>query len=318
MRNRLFTAAFILVISQLIIAPHVSCAATLTLRERVEVESNTINLSDIVRERIGDGSDRMIADSPPWGSEKVLTADFVKNRIRDIEVDLSGSNRVVVLRKTIERRAEVHTILEELIGRKLRDTSWGTLGDSLRLELVRFPGSLKLPPGRISIDCELPRRVSGLKNVSFTVSAPGGFRRRFSSQYRFHVTARCAVAKRDLGRNEHIDSGGIDWVEMDLSECYEIPVTERIELCGQRMKRFVREGDVIPLSAIERVPDVKKGEEVSVEISRGCLFISAKGRSLEDGRIGDRVLVRNLVNDRIEKYIVTGKGRVSVTSGGRK
>ncbi|MBN1164363.1 MAG: flagellar basal body P-ring formation protein FlgA [Candidatus Krumholzibacteriota bacterium] len=288
-----------------------SGARNLTLRSSIETGDEVIRLAHLVLEPLGEDENIIILESPPWGSQKILTANFIRQRIKRLGVQLGGARRVVVTRKVWERSEEVRSLLVEQLKRKLEETPWCRSAHSFRLELINFPSSLKLPPGEITLECFFPRKISGYRVVSFVIQGADAYKRRFSTGCRFHLLTECAVARRDIDRNKRITDEDIEWVKTDIAECYETPVTEREDIIGMRSEKYIKSGNVIALKALERVPDIKKGDPVSLEVAKGCLLVSARGTALEDGWKGDRILVRNQASGKIEKHVVLEKGKVS-------
>ncbi|GEM_PF-3103045 len=290
------------------------CEGALTLNSRVDIEKEKIFLSDIVREPLGVMADRFIANSPRWGSEKVLTGNFVRDLINGCDVSLGGASRIVVSRKMHDRTAEVRREFESALKAGYRETEWGMRGYPLVIDIRKFPDSIKLPPGDFTVKCDFPKNIYRYRPVSFTVLTDVGYKRRYSAGCRLRVRAVCAFTTRDMTKGETVGMEDIVWRRVDMSDLYDKPVTKEIDIIGLRLKRFMRKGMVIELKSVERSPEVRRGEEVFVEIIRGCLVVQATGKSLEDGWIGDLVLVRNMASGKIERYTVIDKGRVSPSS----
>ncbi len=307
-----------IVSAALLLAPGECGAAVLTLRESIETESDTVRLSDIVLEDLAGIEDVVLIDSPPWGSKKNLSRNFVASRLRNRDVEIHGPIGVIVTRKMLEKSAEIQSALGEKLRGMFAQSRWNETGGKLELEFRNFPASLPVPPGEVTIECELPANISSYQVVSFTVTTGSGFNRRFSTGCLFHLMADCAVATRDIGRRETVAEADIEWAEMDMASCYGMPVTEKTDILGMRVDRYVKKGSVISLDAVERIPEVMKGEAVILQVSKGLMVVSAWGVSLEDGYRGDMILVRNSASGKIDKYEVVDKGKVSPLSAGSR
>ena len=61
-----------------------------------------------------------------------------------------------------------------------------------------------------------------------------------------------------------------------------------------RTTRFVREGTALTWDVVEPIPDVQKGDMVMVVARKGSVIVQVPGEALSDGRVGQRVAVRNL------------------------
>jgi len=291
---------------------------TLTLKDKVCIYRPTIMLSDLVKERIDKDQDRLIVSSPPWGSMKVITKNFILTRVPREKFLVNGPEKIIVERPLIDRTDEVLNRLGKLIKEEVVNLFADMTADSITVEFERTPEEVLLPPGSFDLSYRLPKKLLGYTVVNFGVSTSTGFRKHLAVGCRFHIPAVCAVSNRKIVKGERISESDIVWKKIDLANCTENPIISDKDVVDMRARRFIPEGVVIPKSAVEKYPIVLKGSEVSIDISKGTLHISARGRSLEDGNLGDRVLVKNLVNNKIEKYQVVGPGRVSPYRGGNR
>ncbi|MBN2071811.1 MAG: flagellar basal body P-ring formation protein FlgA [Candidatus Krumholzibacteriota bacterium] len=303
--------ALIIVAVMLSTCSALASAEVYTLREIVVTEMTLLKLSDLVVEPLKGSDDPVIAESPPWGSQKSLSRNFIADRVRSLGIELTGNTRVQVKRLMFEKCDELLDLLKKDMASALKESKWSEGAERIEMEIVNFPSSIMTPPGQLALEIDFPKNIHGYQVVSFTLTGKDGFKRRYSTGCRFHLVDRCAVAARDIKRGEVVETGDIEWVEADLAVCGELPVTDPADIRGMRIDRYIRSGDMIPLKAIERIPVVMKGQTVKVEISRGLMVVSANGVSLEDGWIGDMVLVRNLASGKIDKYQVVDKAKVS-------
>ncbi|MCD6379225.1 flagellar basal body P-ring formation protein FlgA [bacterium] len=210
-----------------------------------------------------------------------------------------------------KKQIDIMALLRQSIKKELAFSKWNKGSKSLDFEFYNIPKKLDVPRGDFNIKCELPPYINGLRNVSFTINQGDWSSRRYSIGCRFHLDIKCPVATGKIKKGKRIDVGDIDWVDKDLAECYRQPATLDTDIYRLRARRFIRAGEMIPLDALESIPEVKRGERVVIEVKRGALKISAVGKSLEDGWIGDRVMIRNKTNGKIQKYCVISVGKVS-------
>ncbi len=288
------------------------CGERFTARESIDTEKAKIFLSDLVQEPLDGFEDIFIIESPPWGSEKLLTGAFIKGRIRKAGIEIDGLGDIRVFRAVSDRSVELRRILEKKLIERFAESGYQCEGSSLELELPGFPDLLELPSGDLDLSFRFPLSIAGYRTVSFTVrAADGSFERRFTTGCRFHLLTECAVALKNIGRGAPVMPDDFEWVEKDISGCYEMPVIAREDIEGMITRRYIRKGDILALKSLERIPDVRKGEEIVVELARGNLTVKTVGKALENGHTGDRILVRNEASGKIDKYTVVDKGKVS-------
>ena len=69
-------------------------------------------------------------------------------------------------------------------------------------------------------------------------------------------------------------------------------------------------GDPVTMNRVRPLPDARSGAPVVLVSGGGGLLVTAEGRLLEDGKIGDRVKVSNLATDQVVFGVLVEPGRV--------
>lgn len=87
------------------------------------------------------------------------------------------------------------------------------------------------------------------------------------------------------------------------------------QVVGKRVQRSIAEGAPVAPSLLEDVPAVERGEIVEVEVKSGAAHLSFTGKAETDGKIGERIQVRNTESGRTFSAEVIAKGRVLVEAG---
>ncbi len=90
---------------------------------------------------------------------------------------------------------------------------------------------------------------------------------------------------------------------MDITSLPEQPVQSLDALAGSRLKRNVGKGQILTFSALESVPDIEVGEEVTIVYHDGLLKVTVPGEAMQPGSIGEEIRVRN----RASAKILTGR-----------
>lgn len=84
------------------------------------------------------------------------------------------------------------------------------------------------------------------------------------------------------------------------------------ELVGRRMAQSLGAGVPIRARHLELDWSVVEGGSVVIEINVGGLTVSTVGAALENGQIGDNVMVQNLRSGKMVRGVVTGEKKVSL------
>lgn len=90
------------------------------------------------------------------------------------------------------------------------------------------------------------------------------------------------------------------------------PITDQTRLDGMRAATTIRGGEVICAGAIESMPPVVRGEQVTARFSSHGVVITAPVEALSDGAVGAPVSVRNVQSGAVFTAMVTGKAEVAV------
>lgn len=90
------------------------------------------------------------------------------------------------------------------------------------------------------------------------------------------------------------------------------PITDQTRLGGMRAATTIRDGEVICTGAIEPVPPVVRGEQITARFSSHGVVITAPVEALSDGVVGAPVSVRNVQSGAVFTAMVTGKAEVAV------
>ena len=120
------------------------------------------------------------------------------------------------------------------------------------------------------------------------------------------------VTTRRIGRHERLTADMFEKRRMETTSLREQPVTALDSLSRYRSSRNLPTGKVLTTSAIEPVPDIEVGREVSIVYDNGLFTITVPGRVLQDGIGGEYVRVKNLASGKIVMARVVDARAVAV------
>jgi flagella basal body P-ring formation protein FlgA len=115
-----------------------------------------------------------------------------------------------------------------------------------------------------------------------------------------------------LAREDLITSENVRLERMEVTSLQERPLNTLEEVDGFRMKRNLSKGKILTSGAVEPIPDIDVGEEVTIVYNDGLCTITAPGRSMQSGSRGDRIRVRNNSSGKVIMANVVEHGSVSV------
>ena len=90
------------------------------------------------------------------------------------------------------------------------------------------------------------------------------------------------------------------------------------ELVGKEIKRTVRAGQVLDDSDVRIRPMITKGKAVTLSFIKGGIMLSAQGKALENGGLGDTVRVMNTQSKSVVTGTVTSPDTVAINGRNEK
>jgi len=119
-----------------------------------------------------------------------------------------------------------------------------------------------------------------------------------------------AVASRNLQRGELISEGDIDVSVLDVSQYRQGYTNNADDIVGKELKYPINKGDAFRESVLDAPLAIKRGDEVSVEALAGSIRVVTTGTAVSDGRIGQKIRVKNNQSAKILSATVIGAGKV--------
>ena len=90
------------------------------------------------------------------------------------------------------------------------------------------------------------------------------------------------------------------------------------DLVGMQARRTLRAGEMLRLEDVRHPVVVAKGSTVTMTFEAPGLVLTASGRAMSEGGVGDTVTVQNPASYRQISAIVTGPGQVRAQVGGAR
>lgn len=115
-----------------------------------------------------------------------------------------------------------------------------------------------------------------------------------------------------IGRHLELSEKQFKLRRTDVTSLREQPVSSIAEIAGQRSKRNLRLGSILTTGAMEPIPDIDIGEEVTIVFTDDWGTITVPGRAQQAGWIGTRVRVKNLASGKVLYAVVISSTQVEV------
>lgn len=122
------------------------------------------------------------------------------------------------------------------------------------------------------------------------------------------------VLTRAVGAGETIPRDALALTRLDTATLSNGYFTTIDEVAGSVTRRAFAAGMVLHARLVQTPAIVRRGEQVRIAADNPAISVAAAGSALRDGKLGDRIPVRNLNSDRVIEATVISTGVVQVPS----
>ncbi len=287
---------------------------TVWFKQNVTTKGNALLLKDVADVTPSYAGALSLGDIPLPGSKRVIEKEGVlsllkKNYGATIKVFFKGESRAVV---TTEAFSLTKEKVENFLRKSLSQMFQKDEAD-VQVQLVSFPPAVLLP----SEQYELALPVKKLKLASFLavpveIFMDGSVYRRFVCGVKLSAYGKVFVLTRDFGKGEMFNADAVVEGTDDLAKLPPDLVNDPSSLAGKAAKDNVAAGSVLRASAFDFPKVVHQGAELEILAKLGTVTVTAKGKALQDGKIGDVIRVENVDSRKFVHAKVISSGSVEV------
>ena len=123
------------------------------------------------------------------------------------------------------------------------------------------------------------------------------------------------VPSHDIARGDTISEADLTTTTVETA-VMSGTVTATHDLVGMEARRTLRAGQTVRLQDVRRPVLVTKGSVVSMSFEAPGVVLTATGKAMSEGGLGETVTVQNPVSYRMISAIVIGPGQVSARVSG--
>jgi flagella basal body P-ring formation protein FlgA len=121
------------------------------------------------------------------------------------------------------------------------------------------------------------------------------------------------VPNRDIARGETIGESDLSYGTIPANTVFTGIVTAIDQLKGMEARRMLRANEVVRTDDVRHPIVVQKGAIVTMTFEAPGVALTASGRAMSEGGVGDTITVQNPASFRMISGIVTGPGAVKTT-----
>ncbi len=291
-------------------------ALPVVLKQKAEVSGEYIRLGDLFSGLDAAADQTPAAPAPALGKDAILTAEWLKQLAKKHGIDWTPTPD--------QSTATVHRAADKIGEEEVKATLTAALrekGLPETADLLIQKGDLPLlVPARSDWRLEPARAEYNAQRQTFEVETDLTVNREklsspvFSGKVRLFVTV--PVARRDMKAGQIVTRDDIAVNRIAQDGRRRIDPANVDDLIGKEIKRTVRAGQTITANDVQTQVMVAKGKVVTLNFSKGNIMLSAKGKALENGGLGDSVRVMNLQSKSVVQGTVTGPETVLIPAAG--
>lgn len=222
-----------------------------------------------------------------------------------------GAARVTISREQKELKK---SLLQNRV-RGVIATKFGIPLESLELSLSA-PPEISVPGDEYDLDIQIEQpELHKSMSALVSISSAGRLIRKQRVKFTVSFWKLAMTAATDIRSNTEISHRLVARDTVDVLSARGKVASSLTELAGKRLVRPVRAGQPIALQDVEPVPAVIKSREVQVIYASGMISIKMKGLALEDGIVGETVMVAIPTSDTPVTMKVTGEKQGRIENG---
>lgn len=300
------------------VAEPAASSYVVALRAQVSVKSTTLVLADVADVSGDDAAAVARLAAAPLGSitnVRLLSRGEVLYLIRSVipnpdAVSLAGADFVkVVLETRTPEAAEIAAVLKAHL---VAITTWSE--EEIDIRSIDNLSILELPQGNVQLRVANRTVPANFRQAMLPVAAvlEGKRLRTFWLKADVRVHARVVRVLRPVPYGRALQIDDLEEAACEIENPRLDHFRTAVEAVGMTAKRSLAPGDLLDRGAVNEGFLVHSGDAVRLLAQSRGMKITVLARSLQNGRMGDRIKVRNIDSDRVISATVTGVGEVRI------
>ncbi len=167
-------------------------------------------------------------------------------------------------------------------------------------------------PDDLTLKAFSQREPSGPFTVHATVTHQGETIDKGEVRLRVNRFAKVLIAADKIGRHDFLAAEQFELKCVSITSLREKAISDLGAIEGCRSKRNLRKGQVLTTGAVEPIPDIDVGNDVTIVYDDGVCAISVPGTALQTGWVGRTVRVKNKASGKIVQARVVDNRSVAI------
>ena len=125
------------------------------------------------------------------------------------------------------------------------------------------------------------------------------------------------MASRMLPGKTLLQLGDLKKLRLETGRLPDGFLVDPVKALGMQLQRPLRGGEILMESMLLQPIIMRRGAAVTLQVRQGEMLVSVAGEALQDGSVGQRIRVKNLLSKRIVTAKVIDEATVEVTASRR-
>lgn len=199
-------------------------------------------------------------------------------------------------------------IRNAILNRYQLDSSWyviDILSSQLKTTALQAKDIIEIRP--IS-----QKEPIGLFTIAASVTRDGQAVEKGQVSVRISKYAEVLVANENLKLHDVVSPDKFALKRMDITSLPEQPVQSFSAIADYRLKRNIGKDQVLTRGAVEPVPDIDVGGEVSIVCHSDLFDVTTVGQAMQKGYVGEQIRVKNRASNKVVLATVVDRRTVSI------
>jgi len=300
-----------LIIALFFLGSGISDVTAAVLRPAITVDADVVRLGDLFADS-GQNQNSIVAAAPPPGDKAVFNATRLQSIARRAglswEPQSRHQNAVITRTGRLVSSGDIKNLIQAALIKTgmPADHQVALSKNDLTLHIaaadnreIRVTQTRYNPQGKqFSAILEVPGDRSSHKRIQVTGSV--------------YEILDVPVLARSIQRGETIRARDLDVVKQRRKSVGRNTITDISQIVGKTPRRYLQSGKPIRMADIRMPVLVAKGKLVTLTLTNRHMQITAQGKALEDGAIGDLVRVTNTRSRQTVQGVVMGHNQVAI------
>lgn len=287
-------------------------------RGQVEVVDEIVTVGDLFADA-GEVAGEPVFYAPDPGESVEIGPNFLHRVALGFDLDwqpgTGGVSRVIVRRAAVRIGTdELSPVVLAALGQRIGasfDAAHSQLTFDVGIAAYHLPVGVDpaLSARDLSYDPRSQRFTAMVDVAAGTVHASS-----IRTSGRLRTVVEVPVLTRAVSRNELIGPEDVNWMQIDADRLSSNMVLDVDDLIGFVARRALSPSQPVAQADVQAPVAIQRGQTITMVLESGSITLTAQGRALDNGAVGDTVRILNVQSSRTVEALVEGPGVVRVTA----